>query len=50
MKSTVNKIGNSYWILIPMDVAKKNKVKHKSSFEVHEDLWGEVLGKPHEQS
>jgi len=49
MITTFRKIGNSHYVLVPLRIVESKKLKSKTEFDVHENVWDDVFRKPHKK-
>ena len=45
MLTNIQKHGNSLYLRIPSDIAKKHEIKDKTSIDVHETVWDIIFRK-----
>ena len=44
MRTHIQARGNSLYLRIPSDIAKKYGLKDKMDIDIHESLWDKILG------
>jgi len=43
MNTNVRKYGGSWYIRIPMEIAKKNKLRDSREIDIHENIWDRIF-------
>ena len=43
MNTNIRKYGGSWYVRIPMEIAKKYKIQDTKEIDIHESLWDKIL-------